>query len=613
MNFNVKQKIAWDDVLYLVQLMRPYKFQFCLVVLFAFIVSTLECFSAGLIIPTIGALTQESSYEHIPKFFNGLLTLFSSYSFEQQFLWAISAIVCVILIRNCVKALSSYLQAHLHTRITADIRHAGIDVVLRVAMKYFNDHKAGDIAERINGQSEKIGNVIQISVQFFVELIITLTLVLFLCVLSPALTFYALLFGILISVLMSRYVHHVVKQGRKNAKVATEFNALLFEMLNGMQLIKVYGREKNIAAHISQKIHEYRTSYRSITFSNAMISILTESFGIIALGAICIALFRVYGIDSYDSSMLPIVLTFIFVASRIIPRIQYINHVRGLIAGRIGHVGILRELLREDDKPFIPSGEKIFSGLETDITFEKVSVTYGSQGEKALDAISLSIPKEKVTALVGESGAGKTTLINVLLRLYDIDSGSICINGTEVCQYDRKTYLSHIGVVSQDTFIFHASVHDNIAFGAPHEVSRDEVIAAAESANAHSFISKMDNGYDTILGEKGDRLSGGERQRIAIARAFIRNPDILIFDEATSALDSTTEQLIQDSMNALVKNKTVIVIAHRLSTIEKAHVIVVLKNGKIVEHGTHSELLKKRGEYELLYKTQYKTVLSENV
>ena len=247
-------------------------------------------------------------------------------------------------------------------------------------------------------------------------------------------------------------------------------------------------------------------------------------------------------------------------------------------------------------------GSVIMDSFNKGIEFRDVSFSYPER-EEAIKNISVSFEKNKCIAIVGSSGSGKTTVVNLLIRLFDPTKGGIFVDGIDLREYKSDSWLRNIGFVSQDTFIFHASVRENIIFGLE-GVKEEEIVKAAMAANAHDFVLRLPGGYDTIVGEKGMKLSGGERQRIAIARAILRNPPILIFDEATSALDNVSQSLIQDSISRIVRDHTVILIAHRLSTIVNADKIVVLDEGIVKEEGNHFELINKRGYYSKLYKKE---------
>ena len=249
-------------------------------------------------------------------------------------------------------------------------------------------------------------------------------------------------------------------------------------------------------------------------------------------------------------------------------------------------------------------GKTSFSGLNNGITFENVSFSYPNKKD-VISNLSLNIPKGRTMAIVGESGAGKSTIADVIIRLYKPEDGKIFVDGTDYMDFILSDWLKHIGMVSQDTFIFHASVRENIKMGKM-DATEEEMIQAAKIANAHQFIIEMPKGYDTVVGDRGIKLSGGQRQRIAIARAAVRDPDILILDEATSALDNISEEVVKEALQEAGRNRTNIIIAHRLSTIEHADKIVVMDRGKIVQQGTHEELIKTKGPYFSLYQTQKK-------
>ena len=243
------------------------------------------------------------------------------------------------------------------------------------------------------------------------------------------------------------------------------------------------------------------------------------------------------------------------------------------------------------------------SEFKNGIEFENVSFSYNERGGEVLHNINLVIPKGKMCALVGHSGAGKSTIADLIPRFYDVEKGQIKLDGINIKDYQPRELISLMGIVSQESILFNDTIFNNIAFGLP-DAGEENVRQAAEIANAHEFIVKLENGYHSNIGDRGNKLSGGQRQRLAIARAVLRNPPILILDEATSALDTESERLVQDALAKLMTNRTSIVIAHRLSTIRNADCIVVLQNGQIIEQGTHDELIESKGAYYNLCKLQ---------
>jgi ABC-type multidrug transport system fused ATPase/permease subunit len=275
-------------------------------------------------------------------------------------------------------------------------------------------------------------------------------------------------------------------------------------------------------------------------------------------------------------------LPFLYVLLRLVPLLKVLNGLRAELIGQWPQVGALAELLRLEDKGFLVDGRRPFAPLTAGIELRDVTLVYEGQPRPALDGVSFRIPAGQTTAIIGESGAGKSTVAALLLRLVDPTAGAVLLDGTPLTEFRLASYHAAIGVVSQDTFLFNDTVRFNIAFGASGEADDAEVIDAARQAGAHDFIMELANGYDTPLGDRGVRLSGGQRQRIAIARAIIRRPQILILDEATSSLDTATERRIHDALRELSRNRTVVIIAHRLSTIEDADWLVELGHGRVL-------------------------------
>ena len=298
-------------------------------------------------------------------------------------------------------------------------------------------------------------------------------------------------------------------------------------------------------------------------------------------------------------------LTFLFILFRLVPALKELNGDFAQLSSYKGSIQNIQTLLETHNKPYILNGNRPFPGLHKAIELVDVDFAY-EPGVLVLQQVTLAIAKGTTVALVGSSGSGKSTLADLIVRLYDPTSGNILIDGVDFQQFDLHSLRSRMAVVSQDTFIFNATVRENIAYGIP-DTRDEDIVLAAERSNAIDFIRALPDGFETGLGDRGVRLSGGQRQRIAIARAILRNPDILILDEATSALDSVSEQLIQTSLEKLSVGRTVITIAHRLSTIVKADKVVVLEGGKIVEQGQYEELIARQGElwkYHQLQKVQ---------
>jgi len=337
-------------------------------------------------------------------------------------------------------------------------------------------------------------------------------------------------------------------------------------------------------------------------FGNYMVHLITEGFGIIAIGFLFLIAMAWY--DFENKLLLVQLLPFIYILTRLMPVMKTLNQARGNIMSRWPFLNLVHDLIRLDNKPIVKDGQRIYTGLRKGIYFK--SVTFSYEDKPAVEDLHFMIPMGKTTAIVGKSGAGKSTIISLLMRFYDPQRGSICIDNEPLKEFQKDSYRCNIGVVGQDTFIFNDTVKNNVAFGALDSPTDELITEAAKKAGAHNFIMGLPKGYETFLGDRGVTLSGGERQRISIARAILRDPEILILDEATSSLDMGTEELIHKALTDLSRDRTVIIIAHRLSTIRGADQIIVLRDGKVAEVGKEIGLIKKKGEY---YKLANATIL----
>jgi subfamily B ATP-binding cassette protein MsbA len=334
----------------------------------------------------------------------------------------------------------------------------------------------------------------------------------------------------------------------------------------------------------------------------AAIGPINEVTGILALLAI-VFIARTLFLQQIES-VSTVLLIYLVVLFRLLPVVSQLNSQRSSFANASPSTEIIANFLCRDNKPFMKNGTNFYTKIEQGIRLEGVSFAYPGHDDLVLNKVDLWVPKGTTLALVGASGAGKSTLADLLPRFYDPIEGCITVDGKDLRDFDIRSLRQAMGIVSQDTFLFNTSVQNNIAYGRE-AVTIEEVIAAAKRANAYDFIVALPQEFDTEIGDRGVLLSGGQRQRMAIARALLRNPDILILDEATSALDTVSERLVQQAIDELCRDRTTVVIAHRLSTIQKAHQIAVLEKGQVVEIGTHEELIKKGGYYTRLYAMQF--------
>jgi subfamily B ATP-binding cassette protein MsbA len=412
-----------------------------------------------------------------------------------------------------------------------------------------------------------------------------------------------LLFGLL-SVGVTTINAKVREASFEVPKANKQVNSVLLSFINGIRTVHASATQKFEQKRFHQAVQRSLEAVSHVERLSTLVSPLVQAVSTTMLIVMVIVAFNFLVVSGELQAAS--LLTFLFALTRTTPLVSAINSSWTKFSSFQGALQSINDLLRRDDKPYFQDGTIEFSGLKQSIDF--VSVDFGyDPDELVLHEITLSIRQGETTALVGASGAGKTTLADLIPRFYDPTQGKILVDGIDLRDLRINSLRQHMAIVSQDTFIFNTSARDNIAYGVEH-VDDQAIWEAARQANALDFILELPQGFETQLGDRGIRLSGGQRQRIAIARALLRNPEILILDEATSALDSVTERLIQESLETLSKGRTVIAIAHRLSTIVRADKVVVLEKGQIVEQGRYQELLEKRGRLWKYHQMQHEIV-----
>jgi len=423
-----------------------------------------------------------------------------------------------------------------------------------------------------------------------------LALISYLLYISWQLTLMMLIVGPVVAYIIdkaSKLMRHSSKAMQQNMGQLTE---RLEESLTGHQDIKIYGAEQYEQKRFQETATELLKNSMQVTKVSALNVPLVQVLAAIALAGVVYVAMQMSAQDLFTPGELLAYITAMALTFEPIRRLTSINEViqKGMAAAES-----IFELLDQPNET--NNGQKKLETLQGKLEFKDVSFRYPNSEHTALEQLNLTIPAGQTTALVGQSGSGKSTLINLIARFYDATSGEICLDNQNIQQLERHFLRQQIALVSQKVTLFDDTVAANIAYGQD-SINQDEIIAAAKAAHAWEFIEKLPQGLETNIGENGNLLSGGQRQRIAIARAFLKNAPVLIFDEATSALDNQSEQMIQQAMETLKQNRTVIVIAHRLSTIENADQIIVMEHGQLVEQGSHSSLLQQKGVYAQLYK-----------
>jgi len=511
-----------------------------------------------------------------------------------------------LLLKNGLAYLAGQLSVRVQEGLVRDLRTALFGHLLEIDLGWLERTRGGQVISRIMGDADQAKLMVSASLaSFFQNLVLILTTLLVLAQLSPRLTLLTcasapvLLLGI--RVLLRRIRGHA----RARADVAGEMTSTVAERLGAVKLIRSYGGAAREQARFAEQADQYRQQVLSTQRFATLTSPVSELFG----GLLLVALIVVGSTPGVAGGQLSPegLVVFIVAALRIMAPLKAITQFPGLMAQARAGAERVFEVLDlpgvERDPPGTPPAR-----FAREVEFDGVWFEYGGAGREArgdecdwvLRDISFTLPRGAVVALVGPSGAGKTTLAELLPRLREPTRGTILLDGVALPALDRATLRALMGFVGQETVIFNATVHHNIAYSRP-GASRAEVEAAARAANAHRFIGQLPQGYDTILGERGARLSGGQRQRIAIARAVLRDPPLLILDAATSALDTESERLVQEALLRLMRERTVLVIAHRLATVRHADLILVLDDGRIVERGSHDALLASGGLYARLW------------
>jgi subfamily B ATP-binding cassette protein MsbA len=587
----------------LLKFAKPYPGLIILTIVLGFSGALFNGVGTALIVPVILKIVgQEVDLKGAPPILKAILSPFDNLP-ENNRLWVMAgAIIFTILLKNLATYSSILASSVLTRRLTSDIREAGVQLLLEIDIDYYAKMKVGDLINRLGGETARAASAIGSAVKLVILGITILVFVGLLISISWQLTIATTILLFFVTLINQYAISRARDFGKQLSDFSTSYSITVLETLSGIRLVKATGNEDREYQKIKKLIRDReKADFQSQVHSEA-IGPTSEVAGITAL-ILIVFLARTFFTEQI-TSLSAVLLTYLLVLFRLLPFISQLNSLRSSFANTDASVNVVAEFLGRDNKPFMGNGKLPYTQLEKGVNFNHISFSYPDHEKLILKDVDLYLPRGTTLALVGASGAGKSTLADLLPRFYDPISGSITIDGVDLREFDLKLLRKGMGIVSQDTFLFNDSVRNNIAYGKPN-ASDEEIITAAKRANAYEFISKLPQEFDTLIGDRGVMLSGGQRQRLAIARALLQDPEILILDEATSALDTVSERLVQAAIDDLSRDRTTLVIAHRLSTVQKAHQIAVLDQGRVVEVGTHEELLQKGGYYTRLYSMQF--------
>jgi ATP-binding cassette, subfamily B, bacterial MsbA len=594
----------------LLRYLRPYRLLLAAALLSSLMFATLDTFSFVMISPFIGTLFRGGAIDffgagpQIGWLLDNTIGRFIPAGADPlQVLTILSiAVFIVFMLKNVFDYLQHYLVAMLEQSVTRDLRNQVYEHVLQLDLRFYGRTRVGQILNRLTSDTDLLRTLVTKNIASFVTSVLQIMVALyFLIATSWRLTLLALVVMPLTFVIWRRLLSPLRRGDRRILEMGGDVTSHLQETVSGVRQVKAAAAESFEAGRFRALTQGYYKTVVRTERVRALASPLSETMG--ALGTVLILWYGgrmvlVEGSIGADGFIL-----FLALSLKLYQPAKWLSKFPSIVQPGLSAAERIFEFLDTpvemvDDATLHP-----FVDLHEAIRFENVGFAY-VEGEPVLEAVSFEASRGQVTALVGPSGGGKSTLVDLIARFYDPTAGRVLVDGVDLRRISPRSLRERLGIVTQETVLFHDSVRANIAYALP-GASDDAVERAARTANAHEFIVTLPRGYDTVLGERGTRLSGGQRQRIAIARAILRDPPILIFDEATSALDSESERLVQDAIEHLLRGRTVFVIAHRLSTIMNADQILVMDRGRIVQRGTHHELIAEGGLYGKLYRLQF--------
>ncbi|MGB5171426.1 ABC transporter ATP-binding protein [Eudoraea sp.] len=538
--------------------------------------------------------------DYLQEYISYRVTAYSGEDEMKGLVLVIGLVLVLFLLKNLFNYLAMYFITFLRNGVLKDLRNAMFKKIVDLPLSYYSEKRKGDVIARISSDVLEIQHSFLSILELIVrEPLTILFTILIMLAISPKLTVFVFIFIPIAGMIISRIGKSLKKQSDDVQKEQGEFLSIVEETLGGLRVIKAFNAENKFYKTFSNSTARFYKFSNKLLNRQNLASPTGEFLGILVIGILLWFGGKMVLVDkTLDASSF---IAYMGLAYNILTPAKSISKASyGVKKGNAAAERVLEVL--ETENPIADLENAVVKNDFKD-TIELDNVTFKYDEEYVLENFNLKVKKGQTVALVGQSGSGKSTIANLVTRFYDPNSGAVKLDGSDIKTLTKKSLRSLMGLVTQDSILFNDSVKNNIGLG-KEGASLEEIKEAAKIANAHDFIMDLPQGYDTNIGDSGNKLSGGQKQRLSIARAVLKNPPIMIMDEATSALDTESERLVQDALEKMMKNRTSIVIAHRLSTVQKADAIVVLQKGKIVEQGSHSELLQKNGVYKNLVQMQ---------
>lgn len=592
----------------------PYKFRVFKSVLYNLLHAVFGTLSIAMLAPVLGILfgTQPDVTESVPFAFdiNSLKTIFYYHITHARDVYGPASTLLfvgiVAIVATALKTGFAYLGAYetiyIRNGVVRDIRRKIFTKILSLPLPFFSEERKGDIISRMTGDVQEVEASVMSSLEmFFQSPILILVYLSAMLMMSWQLTLFVFVMLPIMGTLIGKVGKNLKRHSREGQNKMGEILSLMEETLSGLRIIKAFNAEKKVNQKFSDENESYRRIQNRLMRRRSLAHPMSEF-----LGTIVIVLVLWFGgtliLNHTGALTAPEFIAYIALFYSIINPAKNLTNAFYSIQKGLAAMDRIDDILKAESSILDPRQPVKIKEFTDAITYRNVSFAY-NESKTVLKNINLTIPKGQTVALVGQSGSGKSTFVDLLPRFYDINEGEITIDGNNIKDFSFYDLRELMGNVNQDPILFNDTIYNNIAFGVEN-ATPEKVENAAKIANAHDFIMQTENGYQTVIGDRGGKLSGGQRQRLSIARAVLKNPPIMILDEATSALDTESEKLVQEALDNLMRNRTSIVIAHRLSTIKNANLICVFHEGEIAERGTHEELLQLNGIYTKLYQMQ---------